>query len=264
MDSTLNTTPSGSLPTPEQNIPGMILPNNPVPVPFNLSDSERLVATLINEIQSLKREVHDIKTDKLVEKLAFPKEMLENMGIVKDEKRTKRGKGFRPILESEINEAQTKCQTASEAARFLNINYYTFRKYAKMYGKWKTNQWYKANGYKINPNKGKYPLNLVLEGKFPNHSVYRIKEKLIESGIKEAECEICGYKERRITDNKLPLLLNFEDGNPKNHKLENIKILCYNCTFCCGKGYIRKGKRYHVMDDPDRVQGANIYVPSRF
>jgi len=62
----------------------------------------------------------------------------------------------------------------------------------------------------------------------------------------------------------MPLLLNFEDGNMKNHRLENIRLLCYNCSFISGKGYIRRGTKYHVLDDPDRVQGADCYVPKRF
>ena len=48
----------------------------------------------------------------------------------------------------------------------------------------------------------------LLNGKHTKFPVHRLKDKLIRSGMKKAECEICGYKERRITDGKIPLLLN--------------------------------------------------------
>ena len=65
----------------------------------------------------------------------------------------------------------------------------------------------------IDPNKGRYPLSKILSGKCPNFPIHRLKDKLIRSGTKKTECEQCGYSERRITDGKIPLLLNFEDGN---------------------------------------------------
>ena len=48
--------------------------------------------------------------------------------------------------------------------------------------------------------------------------------------IKE-ECNCCEFNERRVLDYKVPLILNFKDGNKKNWKLENLEALCYNCYF---------------------------------
>jgi hypothetical protein len=59
----------------------------------------------------------------------------------------------------------------------------------------------------------------------------------------------------------LPLLLNFEDGNNKNHKLENMRLLCYNCTFTSGKGYISKGPK---IFDPDILQDSKKILKQRF
>ena len=33
------------------------------------------------------------------------------------------------------------------------------------------------------------------------------------------------------TDNKVPLLLDYMDGNRRNHKYDNLRMLCYNCWF---------------------------------
>ena len=87
--------------------------------------------------------------------------------------------------------------------------------------------------------------------------------KQVHDKINDVECEQCGYGERRITDGKIPLLLNFEDGNKTNHNIENLKILCYNCTFCSGRGYIRRGT-IHFNMDPDVIQGAKKPIRARF
>ena len=46
----------------------------------------------------------------------------------------KRGIGARPLLESEIKDAQSKSRSAFEAARLLEVSYNTYKKYAKLYG----------------------------------------------------------------------------------------------------------------------------------
>jgi ribosomal protein L29 len=225
---------------------------------------EKNIAFLKNEVHELKEAIRKLQTRQLAEHLQLSVEAIENSGEIKNVKRIKRGLGSIPILESEIREAQDKTGTAVAAAKHLKIHYTTYKKYAKLYGIWKTNVHYKKEGMIVDAEKGRYPLSKLIQGEFPDYPVFRLKDKLIQGGVKKAECEQCGWKERRITDGKLPLILNFDDGNFKNHKLENIKLLCYNCTFCSGKGYIRKGKKYHVLDDPDRVQGADEYVPTRF
>ena len=42
---------------------------------------------------------------------------------------------------------------------------------------------------------------------------------------------MCQFKERRVLDYKMPLLLHFKDGNKKNYRKENIELLCYNHYF---------------------------------
>jgi hypothetical protein len=171
----------------------------------------------------------------------------------------------KPILQSEIQEAIDRAPTAKKAARLLGISYLTFKKYARLYGIHKTKGWPVKKGIccrgPIDPSKGKFPIQDILDGKHPDFPIHRLKDKLIRSGIKKTECEHCGYHERRITDGKLPLLLNFEDGNNKNHKLENIRLLCYNCTFTCGKGYISKGPK---IFDPDMLQDGKKILKQRF
>jgi len=151
------------------------------------------------------------------------------------------------------------------AARLLGVSYNTFKTHAKKYGIHVTKGWPAVKGTKAprslsNPHVGKYPINDILDGKHPDFPIHRLKDKLIRSGIKKSECEQCGFHERRI-DGKLPLLLNFEDGNKHNHKLENMKLFCYNCTFTSGKGYISKGPK---IFDPDTLQDSKKILKPRF
>lgn len=177
----------------------------------------------------------------------------------------KKKRHYHPILESEIIDAQKNCRSAAACARYLKVSYRTFRKWAKIYGLFKTNPWKKGSKKDFHdPTKGKYPINDILQGKHPNYPIYRLKDLLIRSQIKEAHCEQCGFRERRITDGKIPLILNFEDGNTKNHSLENLKIFCYNCTFTSGRGFISRPKvRDHFLD-ADKLQGSYRKTDVRF
>lgn len=183
-------------------------------------------------------------------------------------KRDYHGGHTKPLMQNEIQEVLDKCTSAIKAARRLGVSYPTFKKYARLYGIHRTPGWPIKRIDKnnlgrgpINPNKGKYPLNDVLQGMYPEFPVHRLKDKLIRAGIKKPECEQCGYGERRITDGKPPLLLNFNDGNNKNHKLENIRLLCFNCTFTSGKGYINRGPKSF---DPDTLQDSKKILRQRF
>lgn len=207
---------------------------------------------IIANVESLKQ--HDITIpflQKQADEIAFRKLYAENKK--------------KPLLESDILEAQKENLSARKTAHKLGVSYPTYKKYCKMYGihKIMDKKAKRPNIAPVNPFKGKYPLDRILKGEFPQFPVHRLKDKMIRAGIKKAECEQCGFGERRITDAKLPLLLNFEDSDKTNHKLENLKLLCYNCTFLCGKGYIRRGT-VHFNMDPDMLQGAKYPIKARF
>ena len=145
----------------------------------------------------------------------------------------KRGKNARPILKSDIEIAQANTLSAQQAATYLNLAYNTYKKYAKVYGIWKTNP--HSIGIK-KTNRGRYQiqedvLKEVLEGKRPHYNRFRLKGLLIKYGFLQEECAVCGFKEQRITDLKVPLYLDYRDGNRGNFKIENLRFLCLNHTF---------------------------------
>ncbi len=231
----------------------------------NQAPTNKVLDVVVRELEEIKKKVLNLENKTVLEELQISEEDLKSIGVIKPFKRLRKGRGSRPLLESEIKEAQKHCENATACAKYLDVGYSSYKKWSKIYGIFKTNPWGKGNKKKYwAPDKGRYPLNQILEGKFPDYPIYRLKDLVIRSKTKEAKCENCGFSERRITDEKMPLLISFKDGNEKNHKLDNIELLCYNCMFLMGRGYIRRGKVEFNFLDPDRIQGSSQKVEARF
>jgi hypothetical protein len=159
---------------------------------------------------------------------------------------TKRGYGARLILESQIRAAQAKSKSAAEAARTLNIAYNTYKKYARMYGIMENLKNPSCIGIKkkFTIRNRKYNIDDLINGKNLRYPLHKYKNKLFDSGYVPKVCGSCGFSEARITDGKMPLLIDFIDGNLNNRKLENIRPLCYNCFFLLvGE---RNGKKWYA------------------
>lgn len=230
-------------------------------------------AALKNDLSEVKN-LNDIGKD-VAKEVADEVDLLKQHGVsisfldkklTKLKVRGKRGKWAKPLTRDEIVDIQKVSTSGHEAARKLGVHYATYKKYARMFGihdliKFPPPKGLRPVGCLTNPNKGKYPIDDVLQNKWPNFPVHRLKDKLIRSGKKESCCEQCGFKERRLTDGKIPLLLNFNDGNNKNFNIENLRIMCYNCTFTSGGGYFKKGVKYF---DPDTLQDSKKILSARF
>ncbi|MFT4532329.1 MAG: hypothetical protein ACI9T8_000347 [Candidatus Saccharimonadales bacterium] len=57
---------------------------------------------------------------------------------------------------------------------------------------------------------------------------YKLKTKLFDAGIKSKECELCGWKEESM-DGRIPVELDHINGDHKDNRLGNLRILCPNC-----------------------------------
>lgn len=144
-----------------------------------------------------------------------------------------RGGKSQPVLRSQIEEAQRHTNSNAAAARWLNISYKRYKKYAELYGLF--DRHLNPAGFGIDKGLSKRPtskpLKDILEGKHPNYSLTKLKNRLIARKKLQEECSLCGFNERRVTDNKVPLMMHFKDNNHKNFSLDNLELYCYNCMF---------------------------------
>jgi len=231
----------------------------PVDLTYNATGENRHLAVLRKEMDEMKQELHTLKTEQIIKESQFPTEVLESSGILPIKPRKlKRGRGYRPILRSEIEEAKAHTPFAAAQARYLGIAQCTFRKYAEQYGLYEPRPNAKGKRNLFDPERGKYPISKIITGEFngnPAISNWMVRDKLIRAKLVPPKCNICGYDKRRITDRKIYILLDHKDGDMNNWKLDNLQLLCGNCTFECGRGYIRRGNHMFAMD-PDMMEGA--------
>jgi len=58
---------------------------------------------------------------------------------------------------------------------------------------------------------------------------HEFKWRLIRAGLKQPACELCGWAHRREIDGAIPIELDHVNGNRRDNRLENLRILCPNC-----------------------------------
>lgn len=147
----------------------------------------------------------------------------------------------KPLGKEMIVAAMNKTKSNRAAARYLNVSYQHYKKWAKQYES-KThdnlfeehkNQSGKGIPKFLNHGKKDPALIDIIEGRVDPSSFNpdKIKYRLITEGYLSEDCSNCGFHERRVLDYKMPLLLHFKDGNKKHYRLENLEMLCYNCFF---------------------------------
>lgn len=66
---------------------------------------------------------------------------------------------------------------------------------------------------------------LVADSTFQSH---KLKKRLFSVGIKKQECERCGWAEQ-AEDGRTPLELDHINGDSRDNRIENLRILCPNC-----------------------------------
>jgi len=162
------------------------------------------------------------------------------------------------LTKEDILRAQKMTRSNMAAARYLHCSYNHYKKYAKMYkddsGKTLLEVHMNREGKGIPKfalkGKDRIPLMDLIEGRVPieHFNARDIKTRIILEGLIEEKCSKCGMAERRLTDTKVPVILNFKDGNKKNYHLDNIEFLCYNCSFLYAASPIEE-KQAEAMED---------------
>tara|TARA_R110000822_G_scaffold2191_1_gene10668 strand:+ start:1867 stop:2496 length:630 start_codon:yes stop_codon:yes gene_type:complete len=173
----------------------------------------------------------------------------------------------KPLGKEMIVAAMGKTKSNMAAARYLNVSYIHYKKWAKLYDSDTHDSLFDQhkNQSGIGIPKflragGKEPALLdIIEGR-ANASSFtpaKIKYRLITEGYLEEKCTNCGFQERRVLDYKMPLLLNFKDNNKKNYKLDNVELLCYNHYFLT-VGDIFTDKQVEGIEDHKPVNQGKV------
>ena len=149
----------------------------------------------------------------------------------------------KPLSKEDILRAMNVTMSNKAAARYLHVSYIHYKKWAKNYDA--TEEGY-PNLFEQHKNQagkgipkflradGPEPALLdIIEGRVDasSFSPDKLKYRLITEGYLAEECAVCKFHERRVSDYKIPLLLNFKDNNKKNWNKDNIELLCYNHYF---------------------------------
>jgi hypothetical protein len=166
----------------------------------------------------------------------------------------------KPLSCEMIRAAMAKTKSNKAASRYLNVSYQHYKKWARIYDssthvnlfEQHKNQCGKgipkflSNG---SPRK-EFALLDLIEGRIDPSSFNpaKIKYRLIQEGYLQEECSVCSFHERRVLDYKMPLIMNFKDGNKQHYRLENIQLLCYNCYYL-QIGDLFTGKQLEGMED---------------
>ena len=134
------------------------------------------------------------------------------------------------ITKKMIEDSQSVTKSNAEASRWLGVNYLTYRKYAKIYGLFEGHLNQRGVGIKKGYGKYRQPLDELLSRDRKTRLTKRyLKKRLVEENWVEEACSSCGYNEMVMTKDKVALLVDYIDGNTRNTKLENLRLLCPNC-----------------------------------
>ena len=149
------------------------------------------------------------------------------------------------------------------AARYLGCSYQHYKPYAKLFRVddsdhnsptlFDIHKNQSGKGIpKFLPNKRKEPnVKLIIETGtgWESFTPDKIKARLIAENYLKDECCHCGFAERRVTDYRIPLLLNFKDGNKNNYLLDNLELLCYNDYFLLVADPLTPDQIRHIEDN---------------
>ena len=171
----------------------------------------------------------------------------------------------KPLSKEDIVRAIKYTKSNRAAAKYLGVSYQHYKPWAKRY-KMDDGDIEAPNLFDLHknqsgkgipkylPNKRKDPnvRNIVETGTgWESFTPEKIKSRLVAEALLLDECHSCGFHERRITDYKAPLLLNFKDGNKCNYLLENLELICYNCYFLYVADPLTVNQVRHIEDNTE-------------
>ena len=71
------------------------------------------------------------------------------------------------------------------------------------------------------------PLDQILV-KGSDYQSFKLKKRLFSAKLKSPACELCGWS-KAAPDGRIPLELDHINGDRKDNRFENLRVLCPNC-----------------------------------
>lgn len=132
-------------------------------------------------------------------------------------------------------------QSMLYASKLAGMAYTSFVRRAKALGVYKPNQ----GGVGINKKTGSNHIDTdyILKGNYPSYPTYKLKLRLIKEGYIKDECSICGWNKKPEGREYTPCELDHINGNPTDHRLENLRLICPNCHSLTPTYRFRRGKK---------------------
>ena len=169
----------------------------------------------------------------------------------------------KPLTKEDIQRAMRFTKSNRAAAKYLGCSYQHYKPFAKLFRVdendptsptlFESHKNQSGRGIpKFLPNRRREPnVKLIFENGtgWESFTPEKIKTRGVAEGYLKDECYNCGFCERRVTDYKTPLLLNFKDGNKNNYLIDNLELLCYNCYFLYVADPLTPDQVRHIEDN---------------
>ena len=167
------------------------------------------------------------------------------------------------LTKQDIERAIKNSRSSKGAARYLDVSFPTFRKYAKLY----TDEATGKTLYELSNNNcrglGVKRLAKIRTRSNVSQAVFTgemkavgfktkiLKDRLFNEYNVEKKCEICGFDQIRMIDDNAPLIVTYKDGDHTNWTIENIRLVCYNCYFL-NVGNIFSNQELQMIESGDK------------
>ena len=102
-------------------------------------------------------------------------------------------------------------------------------------------------GLKFNPSPAQPIEEILVENS--TYQTFKLKKRLLKEGIKEQKCECCGLTE--WLGDSIPLELHHINGDNKDHRIENLQMLCPNCH---AKTETYRGRKKSAQKETSEVE----------